>query len=109
MAHQVFSKLKDDLNPDLEADRTVLFSFDGEDYEIDLTEQHYAEMRDRFYAYLIAGRKRAKPKPKRKRTPAAESAAMRSFARDHGMRCGDRGRIPGEVVRAYKESRYQSA
>jgi hypothetical protein len=91
---------KDDLNPELVADCTVLFSFDGEDYEIDLTELHYREMRDRFYAYVTAGRKR-KQKARRKRTPAAESAAIRAFARDQGIPCGERGRISGAALRAW--------
>lgn len=98
---QVVTRRKDDLNPELEADRTVLFSFDGENYEIDLTDKHYQEMRDRFYAYMVAGRKR-KVKPKRRRTPPAEAAAIRAFGRENGMPCLSRGRIPAALMQAWQ-------
>jgi hypothetical protein len=48
--------LRDDLNPYQASDETVLFDIDGDEYEINLTDEHAAELRAMFADYIRAAR-----------------------------------------------------
>jgi hypothetical protein len=106
----------------LRADRsqTVRFALDGQSYEIDLSEQDAADFRLALQRYVHSGRRASRPTgasavprgstPTRQGTAASRrrregNAAIRQWARAHGHDVSDRGRIPMNVVQAYRASR----
>lgn len=97
--------------------RTRRLSLDGVDYEIDLTDTSYAELRRLLRPYLRvartapstargsdAGRATATPRRVRARSGAApsESATIRAWARANGMDAPLRGRIPATLRSAWQ-------
>jgi hypothetical protein len=120
MAQQRTVRFVDDLDGS-EATGTVSFAIDGRSYEIDLSDQNTARLRDALAPFIDAarragggrssgrGRGRAQSKPpavpeKPARSSREETAAIRQWAREHGHQISDRGRIPKNVVEAYKAS-----
>lgn len=113
---QVIQRLIDDLDPTRETDaqETVRFSLDGVDYEIDLSEENASALREALGRYVLAatkvGRSRANTTKsanghKPSGTSAADrqrNAAIRQWATEQGMEVTSRGRIPGDIVRAYE-------
>jgi hypothetical protein len=96
--------------------QTVRFGLDGQEYEVDLSEESAAELRETVRRYIAAGRRAGRPAgaPRTARTPArtartargttaddADPAAVRAWARAHGHRISDRGPIPARVRQAY--------
>jgi hypothetical protein len=60
MARRTITRLTDDLDGSVISGglgRTLLFEFDGTDYEIDLTDAHIDELRAALAPYLSAGRR----------------------------------------------------
>ena len=105
MATQVIEKLIDDLDGS-GADETVTFALDGVLYTIDLSARNAAKLRKAFAPYLAAGEP-VRPQP-RQRTPIEDTtlgrAQIRAWARREGHfpNLGDRGRIPGDVIAAFR-------
>lgn len=98
----------DDLNGDTGA-RSHTFAFEGVEYEIDLTDASFAELRRALRPYLkvartVGGSKR-RPVPTRRSTAprsprrrsGSESATIRAWARAVGVAVPERGRIPATV------------
>ncbi|EFL24414.1 MULTISPECIES: histone-like nucleoid-structuring protein Lsr2 [Streptomyces] len=105
MAQRVVVTLSDDLDG-REAEETVTFGLDGKSYEIDLTASNASKLRDALAPYVEAGRKRARSgKTYRRTSVAPDPAAVRAWARSHGMEVPPRGRIPKKVYEAFNESR----
>ena len=115
MAQKVDVRFIDDLDGS-EAAGTVSFGLDGRSYEIDLSEDNAARLRDALASYVAAAR-RSGGSGRRGRTaprdtadaPAAPSrpsreatAAIRAWARENGHDVSERGRIPNSVVQAYE-------
>ena len=113
MAQKVSVLLVDDLD-ESEATETVLFALDGSQYEIDLNDEHAAQLREAFATYTGAAR-RAGGSPARRRTRSTASAApgagggggagsrvqqIRDWARANGHQVNDRGRLSAAVVQA---------
>jgi hypothetical protein len=107
----------DDLTGEAGA-RARTFRFEGVEYEIDLTDASFADLRAALKPYLRAARstsgssspRSATPGPSttssgaRKRPgskPAPDSAAIRAWARSVGMPVTERGRVPGQVREAW--------
>lgn len=99
--------LIDDLDGS-EADVTIRFGYEGQDYEIDLNSVHAAEMRDKIGGYAEHARtvRAQRPGHAPTRTAASRqySAQMRAWATEHGFAIKERGRVPVEVVQAYEEA-----
>lgn len=101
--------LHDDETPGTE---TIAFGLDGSSYEIDLCDQHAAELRDRFAGYVGAGRRlggRGAQSPngrgrRRRHRGSGEAAQIREWARGQGLAVPERGRIPAELAAKYAES-----
>jgi hypothetical protein len=98
VAKHVQTKLVDDIDGS-EAAETVSFGVDAVGYEIDLNEQHAAELRDALAKYLAAARRtggsrsatrRQSETPKRSRDDLPE---VRAWLGEHGYPIKDRGRI----------------
>ena len=87
---------------EVKADQTLMFSFDGTSFEIDLTDQNAARFRDMMRPYADVARKiRKKIHPRRTAAGRRRSKAIREWAKDRYV-ISDRGRIPNSVIRDYE-------
>jgi hypothetical protein len=115
MAQRTIVHLIDDID-ETEADETVEFSLDGSRYEIDLSKENAAKLRDALATYIAHGRRvnrssagtgssRSTSTGGRRGTAARadreQTAAIREWARSNGHKVGDKGRIPASVIEAY--------
>ncbi len=105
-------RLIDDLDGE-QAAETVEFGIDGKNYEIDLSDENAAQLRDVFALYVAAARRTTASTRRRASAAAAGGAArrpaidreqnqaIREWARKRDLKISDRGRIPSEVLEAY--------
>jgi len=114
VAKQTTVSFVDDLDGS-KAHGTVEFALDGRSYEIDLSDENAARLRDTVAPFVNAARKAggrsaargrgrsqhevAEAKPAR--SNREETAAIRQWARQHGHEISERGRIPKSVLEAY--------
>ncbi|GAA2073679.1 histone-like nucleoid-structuring protein Lsr2 [Microbacterium hatanonis] len=114
MARKQITQLIDDLDGQTLEDggETVLFSLDGRPYEIDLSAEHAAELRDALKPYIDAGRSvgaATRTVTSRSRSTRQQSGrdlgAVRQWARENGHDISERGRIPASILDAYDASR----
>ena len=122
MAQQVNIRFVDDLDGS-DAAGTVAFALDGRAYEIDLSDDNAARLRESLASFITAARsgsgatnyrrgQKATPRttaPKMtasSTTPApldrAQTGAIRAWARQNGHQVSDRGRISKTVVDAFQ-------
>jgi len=111
MAQKVTTHLVDDLTGDVIEDghgRTVQFSFDGSNYEIDLADENTDNLREAFSDYIAAARKVSGRSGRTAGTPSSktrsdpnELAKIRVWAMANGHQVAARGRISQEVRDAY--------
>ncbi len=89
------------------AEETVSFGIDGASYEIDLSKQNAAKLRDMFSDYVAKARKIGRKSRTRRSGGGAVSAdreqnqAIRDWAKKRGLAVSDRGRISAEITEAY--------
>jgi nucleoid-associated protein Lsr2 len=106
MAQKVNVLLVDDLDGESAADETVRFGLDGRDLELDLSAENATEMRETLRKYVDAARKTGSSKTGRasaRRTVTdVDPKAVRAWAAANGREVSSRGRIPAEVVEAYR-------
>lgn len=112
MARKVNTVVVDDMNPELEADHTIAFTFEGVDYEIDLATENADRFRHAISPYIdaaqrVGGRKKRAGKPADPRTTIdrEQTKAIRAWAQSAGHEISDRGRIPQAIVDAYNHCR----
>jgi hypothetical protein len=111
MAQQVHVRLIDDLDGS-EAEETVAFAVDGSSYEIDLSKENAAKMRDALAPYVGGARRatgRAGGRATRSRSGSgrsqnSRSGDIRAWARSRNMKISDRGRIPADIAAEYDRS-----
>jgi hypothetical protein len=109
MAQKVTVLLVDDIDGG-PADETVSFSLDGVAYEIDLSTANAAAFRDSLARYVgtarrVGGRAGGRGGAGRRRAGGDNrTAQIREWARSHGHKVSERGRIPGSVVEAYDKA-----
>lgn len=110
MARRIVHQLVDDLDGsllDVGEGETVLFSLDGVAYEIDLTADNAAALRESLATYVSAARPVSRtstanrPAAKRARGAQPDYTAIRAWAKDNGHQVSDRGRVPAAVLAAY--------
>lgn len=116
MAQKVQVLLVCDLHDgDVEGEETLTFALDGGSYEIDLCEDHAAELRDAMAPYVGAARRSGRsagtsqrrssgggtPRARRASSGDRDLADVRTWARANGHEVNDRGRIPNAVLEAY--------
>jgi len=116
MAQQVNVKFVDDLDGSDAASR-VSFGLDGKTYEIDLSDDNAAKLRDSLAVFVAAARKgggsaatdrrrsqkmTASSAPRPQPLNRDQTAAIRAWARQNGHQVSDRGRISKAVVEAFQ-------
>jgi len=112
MARKIVHQLIDDLDGtviEIGSGESVHFSLDGVAYEIDLTSENAAALRDAFEPYVSAARSISSarrsgsaPSRPRRRSGQQDYSAIRSWARENGFQVSERGRVPASVVEAYE-------
>ena len=106
MAQKHIVRLVDDLTGD-DAAETVSFALDGSRYEIDLSADNAARLRDTLSVYIASARRSARAAGREggthrgTRADREQTAAIRQWARENGHQIGDKGRLPSSVVEAY--------
>jgi len=105
MAQKVQVVLVDDLDGGT-ADETVTFSLDGVSYEIDLTHDNAAHLRDLLAPYVGHGRRigggRRSTGRAAKAAGGADPAAVRAWAREQGIAVNERGRISADLMAKFQ-------
>jgi hypothetical protein len=106
MAKKVTVSFVDDLDGKTAAEETVAFTLDGVAYEIDLSTTNAKKLRAALQPWIEAGRRvggrRRSSIVATSRTEPRESAAIRVWAHTHGYQVARRGRIPADVVDAFR-------
>lgn len=115
MAQKISVLLVCDLHEDeVEGTETVAFGLDGTAYEVDVCDEHSAQIRDAFAPFVGAARRAGRPaagtasrRPSRSARPAPAGSdrelvqAKREWARKNGFTVSDRGRLSAELLAAY--------
>jgi hypothetical protein len=103
MAQRTIVHLVDDVTGE-DADETVAFALDGQPYEIDLSADNAARLRDALAEFVASARKPtggARPARRGSSRRANDTGDVRSWARENGFSISERGRIPSNVLDAY--------
>jgi Lsr2 len=107
VATEIVKLLRDDLDGSTAA-RTVSFSWDGANYEIDLSKKNIAELDAILQTYISSGRRtsgraRGASRAKRASRPSAgvDLAAVRTWAAANGHAVAERGRVSAAVLDAF--------
>ena len=103
MAKIVNTVITDDLDGSPAAE-AVRFSFDGLAYEVDLGPANRERLRKYLQPFIDAGRREGRRRPSRGTSARRETAAIRAWAMEQGLRVAERGRISADIV-----SKYQAA
>jgi hypothetical protein len=114
MAKQTTVRFIDDLDGS-EASGTFDFSLEGRNYQIDLSDENAAKLREALTPFIDAARKaggrsggrgrsqrQSALTEKPARSSREETQAIREWARQNGHQVSDRGRIPKSVLEAYQ-------
>jgi hypothetical protein len=111
VAQRTILELVDDLDGG-KADETVVFALDGVEYEIDLSDDNAARLRDAFAEYVgharrVGGRKQRGGGVAVKAAPGngkPDTQAVREWARSQGETVAERGRVPQALVIRFQEA-----
>jgi len=116
MATRTIVQYVDDLDGG-EAAGTVLFGLDGRNYEIDLSDDNEAKLRELLEPFLKAGRRAGGTAAKVGRQASRGTSSRgpgnaygvdpqeaRAWAREHGFEVNDRGRVPAPVLEAFQKA-----
>jgi len=107
MAQKIKVLLIDDVDG-TDAVETISFGLDGVQYEIDLSEENAAKLRDDMahwigHARRSGGRRRTSRSSGGSRS-SSDAAKIRTWAREQGYQVSDRGRVPAEIREAYERA-----
>lgn len=111
MAQQVIVQLVDDMDGSASDDiATVPFELDGVSYEIDLTPDNAARLRNQLDDYIKSARRvghvkggtRGTRKLSTTKPDREQNQAIRAWAQQNGYELSDRGRIPANVTDAFE-------
>lgn len=110
MAKKTIVQLIDDLDNSEVADggQTIRFGLQREQYEIDLSGQNAQRLHDALAPFIAAGR-RVNGRADGDTVTAVKAGQagaqeIRQWARDHGMKVSERGRVSKEVQEAYRNA-----
>lgn len=102
MARKVITELIDDISGEV-ADSTVVFTYNGATYEIDLSNENKAALDEALAPYVKAARKTGGRATRGTATKSnsAELQKIRDWAAKNGIEVSSRGRIAQTVVDQY--------
>lgn len=100
MARETIINLIDDIDGS-KADVTIKYSFDGANYEVDLTDDHAEDFREYMQEWLDRSR-RVGLASSTQRGANSETAKIREWARGQGIDVPTRGRLSEEITKAYE-------
>ena len=101
MARKTRIVLIDDINGEL-GDETIKFGLDGIDYEIDLSAENAAKLREVIDPWIQAGRRVGGRRVAGTDTQKVSDASkIRAWAREQNMQVSEKGRISAKVRSAY--------
>lgn len=110
MAKREKVSLVDDLDGG-EAHEQVRFAIDGRSYQIDLSAENSGKLRDALAPYISAARRKTRGRssaateaPARPATDRRQNHAIREWALQQGLTISERGRIPTNVIEAYRSA-----
>ena len=111
MAQRVQIILEDDYDGG-EADETVTFALDGAEYEIDLSSENAAKLRDQLapwigHARKTGGRRKrgsSAAAPAKSSSDSSSTSEIRAWALANGHDVSSRGRVSSEVREAYEKA-----
>lgn len=113
MAQKVQVVLVDDLDGGT-AEETLTFSLDGVSYEIDLSHENAARLRDLLAPYVGHGRRvgsarrtssSGSGRTTGKSTGGIDPAEVRAWAKGEGIAVNERGRISADLLAKYQAAR----
>lgn len=99
-------ELTDDVDGS-KADQTLTFTWNGVEYEIDLSKKNAAALHRAIKPYVDAARRVPRSATRRarsargSRSQGRDLSAIREWARANGYEVSDRGRIPRSAVEAF--------
>jgi hypothetical protein len=115
MAQKVLVEMLDDIDG-TPAAHTVPFSLDGVTYEIDLSDENAAALREELARYIAAGRRTggrkvrvATGQPTTSSTDRERNQQIRAWANANGYEVSERGRLSSEVISAYESAQAAAA
>jgi hypothetical protein len=93
-----------------EGTETMSFAVDGSSYEIDVCDEHAAEIRDSFATYVGSARRAGRVattaarrgRPAKQGSDKERTVAIREWARKNGHKVSERGRLSSAVLSAYE-------
>ena len=100
MAKKTIVTLVDDMDGS-EAAETIAFAIDGTSYEIDLSSDHAAALREAFAPYVAAARRTTGRNTRSAAPGRSTPKEIRAWAVDHGVEVPARGRVPAGVIEQY--------
>ena len=105
MAKTTVTHITDDLDGSSNAE-TYRFTWQGTDYEIDLSAKNFKALDKVLQPYIKAATKVSKRASGRRSSAKASSSrrdfsAVRSWARSKGIDVSERGRVPRTVIEQY--------
>ncbi len=110
MAQKVVTRLEDDIDGS-EASETLAFGLDGKQYQIDLNEEHAADLREVLAPFISVarplgaaggGRKGRAAAPQQRASTQVDTKAVRRWAEASGIEVSPRGRISVGVLEQYR-------
>lgn len=104
MAQKVNIILVDDIDGS-DAEETVSFALDGNEYEIDLNAANAGKLREALAPYIGHARRAAGGARRRRTSSSAggpSASDIRDWAKSAGMEVSERGRVSAEVRAAYE-------
>ncbi len=110
MATKTTTTLIDDIDGST-ADTTVAYTWEGQAYEIDLSDKNADEFREVMAPYLAASRNAGRPPAPGRRRPNSAAASgpadvnpkeVRAWATEQGIEVSARGRINASVLEQYR-------
>ena len=109
MARKIVHQLVDDIDGTVlepGEGETVLFALDGKSYEVDLTSENAAKLRETLAPYISvarrAGSASSSSTKSRRRGGQTDYGPVRKWAKENGYTVSDRGRVPAAVLEAYE-------
>jgi hypothetical protein len=108
MAKKTIVQLIDDLdNSEVDDGQTIRFALQKDQYEIDLSGQNAQKLHEALAPFIAAGRRvdgRANGATTTVSGDSGQAQAIRQWAREHGMKVSERGRVSKEVQEAYRNA-----